>query len=161
MAENVVFTGMAKPPEKRTLVGWGKEKLKKSFTFAGVEEVWREKHAKEIDMVKKISDALPDTEKEKAMVELEKTIKNKTRIKVVGNYGAAALVTATATFGGLYAFNKDFRWDVNRKINEMPTGREILRDISERAMSIRERVRDIAEEVKWRGSNAIDAIKGN
>lgn len=104
-----MFTGMAKAPEKRTLVAWGKEKLRKSFTFKGAEEVWREKHAKEIQEMIAINSSLSDEDRGKAMEKLEKDIATAAKIKVVGNYGAAALVTGTITYGGLLVGNETVR----------------------------------------------------
>lgn len=105
MAENVVFTGMAKAPEKRTLVTLGKEKLRTSFTPAGVEEVWRKKHAKEIQELTTINASLSDEDRAKAMEKLEKDIKRAVVVKVAGNYGAAALVTTAVVGEGLLIGN--------------------------------------------------------
>jgi len=105
MAENVVFTGMAKAPEKRTFMTWGKEKLKKTFTFAGVEDEWRKKHAKEIQELTTINASLSDENRAKAMEKLKKDIKRAVVVKVAGNYGAAALVTTAAVGEGLLIGN--------------------------------------------------------
>lgn len=100
-----MFTGMAKPPEKKKIVTWGKEKLKKSFTVSGAEEVWREKHAKEIQELTAINASLSDEDRAKAMEKLEKDIKRTAVVKVAGNYGAAALVTTALIGEGLLIGN--------------------------------------------------------
>ncbi len=145
MAENVVFTGMSKAPEKRTLVAWGKEKLRKSFTFKGAEEVWREKHAKEIQEMIAINSSLSDEDRGKAMEKLEKDIAVAAKVKVVGNYGAAALVTGAITYGGFLVGNENVRKWTGDKVPWVGKGLEkfgqggadFFKNLSERVKNFR------------------------
>lgn len=142
-----MFTGMAKPPEKRTLVEWGKEKLKQSFTFSGAEDVWREKHAKEIQELNAINESLSPEDRAKAMEKLDKDIAVAAKVKVMGNYGAAALVTGTITYGGFLVGSEKVRKWTGEKVPFIGKdlekfgqgGASFLKNLGERMRNLRKK----------------------
>jgi hypothetical protein len=104
MTETMMI-GVGKPVERPSLKTWAKDKIRTSFTFAGAEEKWREKHAKEIQELQTINASLSDEDRVKAAEKLEKSIKTAAKVKVVGNYGAAVLVTTAVVGEGLLIGN--------------------------------------------------------
>ncbi len=93
----VVLTGIGRSETKPTLKDWAK----KTFTFGGAEEAWRKTHTKEIEEMTKINASLSEDDRVKAMEKLDKSIKNSTKLRVVGNYGALAVVSSAIAFGGV------------------------------------------------------------
>jgi len=108
MSESAVYIGVGRPPEK-PLVGGFKETIRKAFTFKGAEQAYKEKHAKEFQEITAVNNALTEEERQAAMVKLEKDAQKSAQIKVIGNYRALAVVTATVTFGGFLIGNEKFR----------------------------------------------------
>lgn len=109
MAENVQFIGVGLPaqagkPEKPTLKDWAK----KTFTFQGNEAAWRQKHQKDLELMRTINEALPPEKRGEVMEKIEKHIKSSAKLRVVGNYTALTAITAAVVGETLLIANP--RW---------------------------------------------------
>ncbi len=96
------------------------------------------------------------------MEKLDKDISNAAKIKVAGNYGAAALVTGTITYGGLLVGSEKVRKWTGEKVPFIGTGLEkfgqsgadFLKNLGERVKNLRKKspasssVQQLADGVK-------------